>query len=218
MEIGKLPFNQFLPRKRKMILNLITFLFLVIVLQQDKSIEFLNLPSHIQLEKGDWIFRGGTGTDSKLIQYLSKSKFSHIGIIVETSPNILIAHATTDDDPKNPNQVLITKLDDFITPNQAKTFAIARPTFLSKQQRIQTSLYAYQQIGKPFVLDNRVEPHFYCTTLILDSVHSQTNDFNPTWQYLDIAVFQGYYLFPEALTQEKIQWIYDSSNQNPSFF
>lgn len=201
-----------------MLLNLSIFFLFTTILTQDKSIEPLILPRHVQLEKGDWIFRGGIGADSKFIQYLSQSQFSHIGIIVETAPDILIVHATTDDDAKLPNQVLLTKLDDFIAPNRAKNFAIARPVFLTKPQRIQTSLYAYQQIGKPFILDDKAEPHFYCTTLILNSVHSQINNFNPKWQFLDIAVFQGYYLFPEALTQENIQWIYDSSHQNTPLF
>lgn len=217
MAIGKLQFNQFISKKKKMLLNLSIFFFLITTLTQDKSIEFLILPNNIQLEKGDWIFRSGVGADSKIIQYLSQSQFSHIGIIVETTPDILIVHATTDDDAKHPNQVLLTKLDNFIVPSRAKNFAIARPVFLTTQQRIQTSLYAYQQIGKPFILDDKTEPHFYCTTLILNSVHSQINDFNPKWQFIDIAIFQGYYLFPEAFTQENIQWIYDSSHQNTSF-
>lgn len=217
MAIGKLTFNQvLLPKKRKMLLNLSIFLFLIVALKQDKGIEFLKLPNHIQLQQGDWIFRSGVGVDSRFIQHLSQSDFSHIGIVVAIEPNILIAHATTDDDPKQLNQVLITQLDDFIAPSRAKNFAVARPAFLNTQQRIQTALYASQQVGKPFILDDKAEPHFYCTTLILNAVHSQTHDFNPKWQYLDMAIFQGYYLFPQSLTQEKIQWIYDSSHKNTS--
>lgn len=218
MEIGKLAFNQMiLSKKRKILLNLSIFLFFMVFLRQDSGIEFLKLPNHIQLQQGDWVFRSGVGVDSRFIQHLSQSEFSHIGIVVAIEPNILIAHATTDDDPKQPNQVLITQLDDFIAPSRAKNFAVARPAFLNNQQRIQTALYASQQVGKPFILDDKAEPHFYCTTLILNAIHSQTNDFNPKWQYLDMAVFQGYYLFPQALTQEKIQWIYDSSHKNAPF-
>jgi len=218
MEIGKLAFNQMiLSKKRKILLNLSIFLFFMVFLRQDSGIEFLKLPNHIQLQQGDWVFRSGVDVDSRFIQHLSQSEFSHIGIVVAIEPNILIAHATTDDDPKQPNQVLITQLDDFIAPSRAKNFAVARPAFLNTQQRIQTALYASQQVGKPFILDDKAEPHFYCTTLILNAIHSQTNDFNPKWQYLDMAVFQGYYLFPQALTQEKIQWIYDSSHKNTPF-
>ena len=218
MEIGKLAFNQMiLSKKRKILLNLSIFLFFMVFLRQDSGIEFLKLPNHIQLQQGDWVFRSGVDVDSRFIQHLSQSEFSHIGMVVSIEPNILIAHATTDDDPKQPNQVLITQLDDFIAPSRAKNFAVARPAFLNTQQRIQTALYASQQVGKPFILDDKAEPHFYCTTLILNAIHSQTNDFNPKWQYLDMAVFQGYYLFPQALTQEKIQWIYDSSHKNTPF-
>lgn len=170
----------------------------------------LNLPQHIVLKQGDWIFREGTNADSKFIQYLSGSRFSHIGIIVQTAPTVLIAHATTDDDPVLPNQVLLTALDDFVSKDKAKSFAVARPKFLDEQQLLETALYARQKVGTPFLLDSKSNPHFYCTTLVLNSVQSQVKSFNPEWQYLDIAVFRGNYLFPKSFTHEDIDWIYRS--------
>lgn len=218
MGIGKSSCNPILLfQKRKMLVRFGIFLFLIFVLKQDKGVGFLKLPNHIRLQQGDWVFRGGVGVDSRLIQHLSQSEFSHIGMVVATKPHILIAHATTDDDPKRPNQVLITQLDDFIAPNRAQNFAVARPIFLNAQQRLQAASYASQQVGKPFIIDTQAEPHFYCTMLILNAVYTQTLDFNPKWQYLDVAVFQGNYLFPQAFTQEKIQWIYDSSHKYTVF-
>ncbi len=174
----------------------------------------LHLPEGIEVERGDWIFREGTSRDSHLIQYLSKGRFSHIGMIVEVEPTILIAHATTDDDPNLPNQVLLTPLDDFLSEDKAKSFAVARPRFLDKQQRLNAAVYAYQKIGTPFILDDQDQPNFYCTTLILDAVLTQTKTFSPQWQYLDLAIFRGNYLFPESFTKENIEWIYQSKSDD----
>lgn len=170
----------------------------------------LYVPNHLSIQKGDWIFRSGINADSKFIQYLSNSSFSHIGIIVETNPSIIIAHATTDDNPTYPNQVILTPIHDFLQTDKARAFAIARPKFLSSAQLLLSAQYAKNQVGKPFILNDRDEPHFYCTILILNSITQQSSSFKPKWQYLDIAVFQGYYLFPEAFTHENVEWIYDS--------
>lgn len=131
-------------------------------------------------------------------------------MIVETYPNILIAHATTDDDPQHPNQVLMTSLKDFLALDKARHVAIARPKFLNQAQRIKAAHYAQQQRGRRFILNDKDETHFYCTILILDAIRNQNIAFNPKWQYLDIPIFQGYYLFPEALTHEDVEWVYDS--------
>lgn len=168
----------------------------------------LQLPQQIVLKQGDWIFREGTGTDSKLIQYLSGSRYSHIGIIVQTTPTVLIAHAVNDEDSTLSDQVLLSGPDDFLSISKAKSFAIARPKFLSGEQLSGTALYARRQVGTPFLLDSRNNPHFYCTTLILNAVRSQAKSFDPKWQYLDVAVFKGYYLFPESFTRENIEWIH----------
>lgn len=168
----------------------------------------LSLPSGIALEKGDWIFRGGTSADSKFIRYLSKSDYSHIGIIAETHPDILVVHATTDDDPEKPNQVLLTPLNEFLAADKAQSYAIARPKFLNGRQRHQTARYALSKIGRPFILSSRDQSHYYCTILLLDAVRSQTASFNPKWQHLNLAVFHGDYLFPESFTRENIEWLY----------
>ena len=90
-----------------------------------------NLPP---LAVGDWVFRAGTSAESHLIQTLSDSEFSHIGMVVSLQPEPLIAHATTDDDQQRLNQVLTSTLSDFIDPQLARSFAIARPLFVTKEE------------------------------------------------------------------------------------
>ncbi|MFC2418053.1 MAG: hypothetical protein ACFNQI_08945, partial [Eikenella corrodens] len=93
------------------------------------------LPPNGLLQEGDWVFRHGTATDSRLIRELSRSRFSHIGIVVQTQPEVWIAHATTDDDPAHPNQVLLTPLAEFAAPRLSRQTAYVRPRFLSPEQR-----------------------------------------------------------------------------------
>lgn len=165
------------------------------------------LPPNGLLQEGDWVFRHGTATDSRLIRELSRSRFSHIGIVVQTRPEVWIAHATTDDNPARPNQVLLTPLAEFAAPRLSRQTAYARPRFLSPEQRRASARHAAAQAGRPFRLTARAEQPYYCTILLLDAVRTQAPAFNPTWQHIDLAVFRGEYLFPEAFAQSDIEWL-----------
>ena len=147
------------------------------------------LPAAALLQRGDWILRGGTGADSALIRRLSRSRYSHIGMVVQTAPQVIIAHATTDDDPAHSDQVL-------------------RPRCLTAEQRRAAAADAAAQQGRSFVLTARSENPFYCTHLVLDAVRRQGADFKPQWQYLDIAVFRGEYLFPQAFLAADTETVY----------
>jgi hypothetical protein len=158
---------------------------------------------------GDWIFRSGTSSDSLVIRQLSGSEYSHIGMIVATEPQVLIIHATTDDEPEHPNQVLLSSLEAFTDPALARHFAIARPAFLDPQQnaRIAERLLALR--GAPFSIEPRGRPHRYCTTLLADAIRSQASDFDPPWSTVDLAFFRGDYLFPGAFAADpRLRWIY----------
>ena len=52
------------------------------------------LPPAGALQPGDWVFRSGVSADSRLIRHLSGSAYSHIGIVIQTAPQVLVAHAT----------------------------------------------------------------------------------------------------------------------------
>ncbi|OAM28248.1 MULTISPECIES: hypothetical protein [Eikenella] len=66
---------------------------------------------------------------------------------------------------------------------------------------------AAAQAGRPFRLTARTEQPYYCTILLLDAVRTQEPAFNPPWQHIDLAVFRGEYLFPEAFAQSNIEWL-----------
>ncbi|PJK06737.1 hypothetical protein CO610_09950 [Lysobacteraceae bacterium NML95-0200] len=166
------------------------------------------LPPAQLLEAGDWIFRSGTSRESLLIRQLSNSRYSHIGMVVETSPEVWIVHATTDDDPARPNQVLLSTLAEFAAAEHAEAIAVARPKFLSREQRAETAHYVRQRVGERFVLASRNKPHRYCTTLLRDAIRTQQADFELPWQRLDIALFRGEYLMPQRFAEADIHWLF----------
>ena len=165
------------------------------------------------LAVGDWVFRAGTSAESRLIQTLSDSEFSHIGMIVSLQPEPLIAHATTSDDPQRTNQVLSSPLAEFIDPKLARHFAIARPNFLTAQENQHAAQQLLQQLGQPFVLAERGTEHLYCTTLLADALQHSTTSFQPQWQQINAPLLSGEYLFPSAFANyPEIEWLYHSTD------
>ncbi|WP_239326940.1 YiiX/YebB-like N1pC/P60 family cysteine hydrolase [Snodgrassella gandavensis] len=154
-----------------------------------------NLPS---LKIGDWVVRLGTINDSRWISYLGKSEYSHIGMIVQLHPKILVVHATTDDGESASNQVIVSELDHFLSPELAQKGAIIRPMFLNQQEKQQIAAFVLNQRGKPFILNSKDEPHLYCTTLLSDSIAQFHPSFKPKWNYISVPFFKGEYLFPQA--------------------
>ena len=160
------------------------------------------LPPARALQPGDWVFRSGTSADSRLIQRLSGGAYSHIGIVIQTAPQVLVAHATTDDDPARPDQVLITPLADFAAAGRATAVAVARP--------------AAARAGQPFRLTAEGDRPLYCTTLVLEAVRQQAPGFAPAWQTVNAPVFGGRYLFPQAFALADVEWIAASPPQAQS--
>ncbi|HHX34655.1 MAG TPA: hypothetical protein GX719_05215 [Gammaproteobacteria bacterium] len=173
----------------------------------------LSLASVPPLAVGDWVFRAGKSTESHLIQTLSNSDFSHIGMVVSLQPEPLIVHASTDDDPQRSNQVLSSTLSDFIDPTLAYSFAIARPNFISEQEKQQAAKWLYKQLGQAFVLAERNTDHLYCTTLLVNALQHSAIPFQPEWQQIKAPLFSGEYLFPSAFANyPEIEWLYRSKH------
>lgn len=165
------------------------------------------LPPPAGLQAGDWVFRGGLAADSRWIRALSHSRYSHVGMVVQTAPQVLIAHATTDDDPQRPGQIILSPWQAFASASMADTLAVARPRFLSASQRAASARHLAARIGQPFALRARSHQPRYCTTVLLDAVRTQAPGFNPAWQWLDLPALRGQYLFPQALAHSNLQWL-----------
>ena len=166
------------------------------------------LPPNGLLQEGDWVFRHGTATDSRLIRELSRSRFSHIGIVVQTQPEVWIAHATTDDDPAHPNQIIESDYAAYTAPAIADKTAVARPAFLSADERRAIAAQAAARLGEPFRLVPREKNPNYCTTLIHDALTILRPDLHARWRHIDLPLLGGDYLFPQALGElPGIQWL-----------
>jgi hypothetical protein len=171
------------------------------------SNQTIELPYSIKV--GDWVFRKGIQTDSFIVNQLGGGDFSHIGMIISIQPEIKIIHATTSDDNNRLNQVIVSTLNEFITPELAEKYAIARPNFLSDVQRSQIVNDLLIKQGEAFILAPREQPHLYCTTLLFDSIIKFQPDFNVEWKYTHFPTLSGFYLFPQAFANyPNITWIY----------
>lgn len=160
-----------------------------------------------RLAVGDWVFRHGTSIESRLIANFGRGDFSHIGIVVTTSPQIQILHATTNDSADRPNQVILSTWNEFTSSGLAHNFAVARPLFLDRQQQEQIRQALLAKLGQPFVLAAREQPHLYCTTLLADAISAVAPDFEPEWSYLQQPLVGGYYLHPDAFASQHLRWI-----------
>jgi len=160
------------------------------------------------LAVGDWVFRQGTSLESYLIASFGAGDFSHIGMVVEVEPEIQILHATTDDLQTLSNQVLLSTWQQFTDVKLAKRVAVARPLFLSTEQRQKISRSLLAELGKPFVLAARDKQHLYCTTILADAIQSEYPAFNLSWSWLEQPLLRGEYLHPEAFAaHQNLHWV-----------
>lgn len=160
---------------------------------------------------GDWVFRMGTEADSRLIKQLGGGNYSHIGMVVQLHPQIRVLHATNEEGRSKQNQVLLTPLSEFISPNVAVRYALARPQFLNATDKQWIAEQLSYKLGQPFVLAKRSESHLYCTTLLYEQIKIRYPAFSPKWQTVTAPLFEGEYLFPEAFVNyPKIDFIYFS--------
>lgn len=157
---------------------------------------------------GDWVFRAGTGRESAIIREIDHGKYSHIGIVTAVEPIVRITHATTDDDPTHPNQIIESDYAAYTAPAIADKTAVARPAFLSEDERRAIAAQAAARLGEPFRLVPREKNPNYCTTLIHDALTTLRPDLHARWRHIDLPLLGGDYLFPQALGElPGIQWL-----------
>ncbi len=157
---------------------------------------------------GDLIFRRGNGADSLLIALVSDFKYSHVGVVVSVSP-VLIIHATTDDDVARPNQVIVSKLEEFL--RLGSKFGVGR-VGLTEAQRGEFARNLRLRLGEKFLLKERVatKTNLYCTTLVEQEL-GKFVDFRPAYTRLDTPLFKGEFLLPKAIFYDKnVEILYEN--------
>ncbi|MFT0213054.1 YiiX/YebB-like N1pC/P60 family cysteine hydrolase [Pseudomonas sp. F1_0610] len=158
------------------------------------------IPAKYNLAVGDLIFRAGTGYESQIIQKLSGSTWSHLGVVVAVEPKIQIIHATTDDRPEQLNQVIQSTLAEFTDKRLALTWKAYRIKSLTLVEREILITELKKQLGQPFILGAADEPHRYCTTLIADALPIRLSQ-KLLWTETSFIGFQGQLLYPHAFLQ-----------------
>ncbi|CRZ19360.1 Putative integral membrane protein (fragment) [Kingella kingae] len=51
--------------------------------------------------------------------------------------------------------------------------------------------------------------------MITNAVAQQNVRFEPRWQYVDMAVFRGDYLFPQGLMESDVDWVFRAKVNPP---
>ncbi|EDJ9261520.1 hypothetical protein GFM30_05580 [Campylobacter jejuni] len=197
-------------------LNKILYFFLILFLligilgffiNSNPSNQIIKKPYLPFLEIGDLVFRAGIGSESFLIENLSQSPYSHIAMVVKTSPTILI-HATTDDDKNAKNQVILSSMDDFL--KLSHKIAIKRLKFdeKTKQKIVAKDL---EHLGRKFIISTDKDA-FYCTTFLEQSINSIT-PFHLQYTLIKTPFNEGLYLFPQTFFENNQSvLIYESQN------
>lgn len=151
-----------------------------------------------KLETGDVILRRGPNADSYFICTVSGSLYSHAGMVVVKEGEVLIIHATTDDDSAHPNQVILSTLDEFLS--QALTAAVRRYPLTSAQQD-EIGNFLFSMIGESFTLNGNKDD-LYCTTLISRALSPYVDMSILPYDRLDLPIAGGWYLFPQRLMED----------------
>lgn len=169
-----------------------------------------------QVKLGDVILREGTSADSDIIMILSKSKYSHVGIVTEIYPEIEVTHATTDDDPEHPNQVITSKLSDFWSDELANAGAIVRYDFMTPSDAVKVAHDVKAKLGNNFNLNPLDKDHpdpLYCSTLVYGAIKHVNQKFDLPLSNVNVPLVSGKYIFPQSFLDNehsKVIYAFDS--------
>lgn len=178
-------------------LSIIPFSFIYVYNKHDdfKGLKIENLGDIPALEIGDIIFRYGIGVDSELIAKASGGNLTHVGIIVSLNPTQIL-HASTEDNPKLKNQVILSSLEEFLS--HATNIAIKRYKLSPNDKSYITKTYS-RYVGRAFVIEDKDSiDKLYCTTLIEELLNPLVN-LHASYSTLDIAVVRLKILYPITL-------------------
>ena len=158
-----------------------------------------------KLQIGDLVLRKGTVLDSSIITHLSKSNYSHIGIISALTPQIMVTHATTDDELIHKDAVVTTPLKLFLAKAFSKKTAIIRLNFIDDEKAKLIVDKVKQKLGYPYYItgDKYSPKKLYCTSLLYDAIKEVYPKFSLQYQHINQPIFKGDYLFVEAFFQIK---------------
>jgi uncharacterized protein YycO len=161
---------------RKLITNILAVILLVSLLSCNNNEDFKN---------GDIILHTSTSTQSKMIQDVTKSKYSHVGIIYIKDGQTYVMEAV--------QPVKLTPIDEFINRGVDGKYTVVRYKGKFTKDEVKRMYdYAYSQLGKNYDLKFQwSENTMYCSELVFKIYY------NAGIQLCDIHHFKDYNLSSE---------------------
>lgn len=157
------------------------------------------IPALPDLKVGDVILRKGVGADSYIINEISHSNYSHVGVVSQINPRVEITHATTADDAGSPFEGVITvPIANFVS--EARALAIVRYEQIKESAYPQISEYLHSQEGKVFDLSNDPDAT-YCSNLVYFALKPHTKT-DLKYTFYEMLTFSGNYIFPQAFLDD----------------
>lgn len=118
---------------------------------------------------GDLVFRSGLSMESSVVLAARpRSRFSHVGVVADTSDGRHVVHALPPEG-QFPGGVVATVWRDFAVADKVRAVAVFRVRGVSERERIAIASEALRWVGKPFNtdLDFNAGHGVYCTQLAL---------------------------------------------------
>ena len=130
------------------------------------------MPSDVQLQTGDVVFRLGCGVSSRAVtQADGGSIYSHVGIVADSAGQKVIVHAVPYED--GADRVKMERPEEFFSSVKAKNGAVCRTANAEAAAVAASEAMRICRRGTPFNhdYDNRDTLRMYCSQLVTTAYH-----------------------------------------------
>lgn len=169
----------------------------------------------ISFQEADLVFRRGSSLASQLVLKADQlGIYSHIGIVVKNENCWMVVHAVPGEHPAGePDKIKMENITDFFASDKANSGAIMRMELSPqvKHRIAQKAINVFQcntLFDHDYDLNDTTE--LYCTELIWFSYKTAGIDItNDQKTKIDVAPFQGNYIFPSDIqTNKNLKLVY----------
>jgi len=130
------------------------------------------LPGGVSLQPGDVVFRRGNGLTSRLVLWLDRdSRYSHVGIVVDSAGVPMVVHAVPDepDYPGDVDRVKMEHPETFFSPKRTSVGEVRRPRNMAAgRQAAEEAWKVYRRkVAFDHSYDETDTTKMHCTELVL---------------------------------------------------
>ena len=158
--------------------------------------------------EGDLLFRCGIGGESRLVTSISRSSYSHVGILRRGLWGWEVVHAVPGEAlPGEEDFLKSESLDLFLAPGRAR-MALHAQVACPDSVAIHAACYAYDKVLRHCTFDHDYRlndsTQYYCTELIYRSYLAQGVDLVEDRRHsLPIPTHDNKYVFPSDILESK---------------